>query len=134
MAFQPRERAFAAIFAGVFAGFAVIFVMEMLAPWHPPQDLDMADRQQTARWIAGLPLSAFLFLALTYFLGAAVGGYVTNKIAAPTPYRPALITGVGLFAAGVSNFWSIPHPLWFVVLASVLYFVGAWIGGRAVRR
>jgi hypothetical protein len=133
MALQQRERAFVAIFVGLFAGFAVIFLLEMMIPWHPPQELNQEDRQQLGIWIAGLPLTAFLTLALIYFLGSAVGGYVTNKIAVPTRYRPALLTGFGLFTAGAANFWSIPHPLWFMVLASLLYFAGAWIGGRAAK-
>ena len=80
-----------------------------------------------------LPVSAFLILLMAYFLGSAIGGFVTNKVAAPTRYHPALITGFGLFAAGAVNFFAFPHPIWFMATASILYFLGAWIGGRAGR-
>jgi MFS family permease len=134
MALGQKERAFAAVFAGIIVGFIVIMAVEMLTPYHPPADISVEDKAKLGEWIAGLPFAAFAILLMAYFLGAATGGFVTNKIASPTRYRPALITGFGLFAAGIANVLSFPHPLWFVIASSLIYFIGAWIGGRAATR
>jgi len=133
MALRQKERAFAAIFAGLLTGFAVILIAEMVTPFHAPEGMNVDDKKQMGDWIAALPVAAFAILLMANFLGSAVGGFVTNKVAAPTRYRPALLTGFGLFAAGAANFVSFPHPMWFMVASAVLYFFGAWLGGRAGR-
>jgi MFS family permease len=133
MALRPKERAFAAIFAGLLAGFIVISLIEMFTPFQPPADVNSDDNKQMSDWIATLPISAFLILLMAYFLGSAIGGFTTNKIAGPTRYRPALLTGFGLFAAGAANFFTFPHPVWFMVASAILYFAGAWVGGRAAK-
>lgn len=131
---NPKFKALLAILAGVLSGGIVIALIEMLSPHTPPPGTNVNDPEQLGAWIATLPLEAFVVLLLAYFLGSAVGGYVANRIAAKTPYRPALIVGVGLFVAGLMNLIAISHPLWFALLSSITYFVGAWIGGRVANR
>lgn len=123
-----------AVAAGIVAGAVVIFLVEMFSPHTPPEGLDLTDKAKLGEWILTLPISAFAILLLAYFLGAAVGGWVTNLICAPTKYRPALVVGFGLFVAGLMNLIAIPHPMWFSIVSSLTYFAGAWIGGRVVNR
>ncbi|MBC7776584.1 MAG: hypothetical protein H7246_14210 [Phycisphaerae bacterium] len=131
---NPKLRALFAVMAGILAGGLVIMLVEMLSSQTPPAGMNINDPAKMSEWIATLPMSAFAILLLAYFLGSAVGGWVANRVAAPTHYRPALIVGFGLFIAGVMNLIAIPHPVWFAVTSSLIYFVGAWVGGRAVSR
>lgn len=130
---NPRLKSILAVVAGIVSGAVVISVVEMLSPYRPPEGLDFNDKAKIAEWVQTLPVSAFGILLLGYFLGSVAGGWVTNRIASSTPYRPALVTGFGMFAAGLMNLIAIPHPLWFTVGSSLLYFAGAWIGGRMVK-
>lgn len=134
MALSSKERAFAAIFAGLAAGFVSILLLEMLSPFHPPANIDPENPAQLAEWMQSLPGTAYLFLLLAYSLGALIGGFATNKVAAASPYRPALITGVGLAVTGFLNQMAMPHPLWFTIAAALVSLLGAWWGGRLVRR
>lgn len=134
MALSSKERAFAAIFAGLAAGFVSILLLEMLSPFHPPANIDPENPAQVAEWMQNLPKTAYLFVWLAYALGALTGGFVTNKVAAATPYRPALITGVGLAVTGFLNQLAIPHPLWFTIGSALICLFGAWWGGRLARR
>ncbi len=131
---NPKLTAMFAVLAGILSGGIVISLVEMASPHTPPAGMNVNDADQLSAWIATLPASAFLILLLAYFLGSAVGGWVANRIAAKSHYRPALIVGFGLFVAGIMNLIAIPHPLWFSILSSLIYFVGAWIGGRMVAR
>ncbi len=131
---NPKFKALLAILAGVLSGGIVIVLIEMLSPHTPPPGTNVNDPDQMQAWISTMPLEAFIVLLLAYFLGAAAGGYVANRIAVKTPYRPALIVGAGLFVAGLMNLMAISHPLWFALLSSLMYFVGAWIGGRVANR
>lgn len=128
-----KERAFAAIFAGLFTGFAIIMGLEYLSPYRPPEGLDVENKQQMGDWIQTLPITAFLLLLAIYFVAAVAAGFVANKVAGPTRYRPALIAGVGLLVAGALNLLQFPHPIWFVALSSAAYLVGAWQGGRMAK-
>ncbi|MDO8366270.1 MAG: hypothetical protein Q7T20_05690 [Saprospiraceae bacterium] len=131
---NPKFRALFAVLLGILAGGLVITLVEMMSPHTPPAGMNVNDPAKLGEWIATLPTSAFAILLLAYFLGSAVGGWVANQVAFKSHYRPALIVGFGLFVAGVMNLIAIPHPLWFSIVSSLIYFVGAWIGGRVVGR
>ncbi|MBP6811102.1 MAG: hypothetical protein KA138_06265 [Saprospiraceae bacterium] len=131
---NPKFIALLAVLLGILAGGIVIAGVEMISPHSPPAGMNVNDPAKLGEWIATLPMSAFAILLLAYFLGAAVGGWVANRVAAKSHYRPALIVGFGLFVAGLMNLISIPHPMWFAVVSSLIYFAGAWIGGRVVPR
>lgn len=129
---NPKIRVILAVIAGIVAGSIIIFIVQMASPHQPPADLDITDKTKFAEWVNSLPMSAFLIVLLSYFLGSVAGGWVANKIAAPTYYRPALVAGFGLFVMGLINLITIPHPMWFAIVSSLLYFLGAWVGGRMV--
>ena len=127
---NPKLRIILAVVVGIVAGAVVIFAVELFSPHQPPTDLDINDKAKLGEWAKTLPLSAFFILLLAYFLGSAVGGWLTNLIAGPARYRLAMVTGFALFVAGLMNLIAIPHPWWFAVVSSLTYFAGAWIGGR----
>ncbi len=129
---NPKLRVILAVVAGLVAGAIIIALIQMFSPYQPPADLDVNDKAKLAEWVKTLPLSAFFIVLLSYFLGAVLGGWLTNLIALPTRYRPALVTGFGLFVFGVMNLVAIPHPTWFAIVSSLMYFVGAWAGGRLI--
>ncbi len=131
---NPKFRALVAVLLGILAGGIVITLVEMISPHAPPAGMNINDPAKLGEWIATLPMSAFAILLLAYFLGSAVGGWVANRVAVKSHYRPALIVGFGLFVAGLMNLIAIPHPMWFSIVSSLIYFVGAWIGGRVVGR
>jgi hypothetical protein len=131
---NPQLRSILAVVTGIVAGSVVIFLIQLFSPYQPPEQLDLNDKSALAGWIRSLPMSALLIVLLSYFLGACTGGFFTNLIAGSTRFRPALVTGFGLFVAGIANLIAIPHPLWFAVVSSLLYFIGAWLGGRVADR
>jgi len=131
---NPRIRAALAVLAGVVVGGLVIGLIEMASPYRPPEGLDLQDRAALGQWINTLPFGAFGWLLVAYFLGSVASGFVANWLSKPTGYRPALIAGFGLFIAGLMNLLAIPNPIWFGVASSLIYFLGAWIGGRLSTR
>lgn len=131
---NPKLRALLSILAGIVVGTIVMYWLEMLSPYQLPPGMNENDPASLSAWVATLPLSAFVIILLAYFLGSVAGAWVTNKIAAPTHYRPALIVGFGLFVIGLMNLISISHPTWFGLISSLIYFAGAWLGGRIARR
>lgn len=131
---NPKLRVILAILAGIVVGTIVMYWLEMISPYQLPPGMNENDPASLSAWVATLPISAFAIILLAYFLGSVTGGWVTNKIAASTPYRPALIVGFGLFVFGLMNLMAISHPTWFGVASSIIYFLGTWIGGRIAAR
>lgn len=127
---NDKWRAVLAVIGGLVAAVVAIVVVESLSPYAPPSDIDVSDRHALGAWLGSLPWTAFALILLAYLMGAVVGGYATNRLAASTPYRPAMVTGFGLFVFGAMNLLAIPHPLWFVLVSSAIHFFGAWVGGR----
>lgn len=129
---NPKLKTALAVVAGIIAGGIVIAVVETITTEKPPEGLDFNNKEQMAEYVKGLPFKAFAYLMLAYFLGSVAAGYVANLLARSADYKPALIAGFGLFVFGSINLFLIPHPLWFSAVSSLLYFAGAWIGGRLV--
>lgn len=129
---NPRLKNILAVVAGVVAGSLVIGVVEKLTAEKVPEGLDFNNKEVMVEYIKNLPARAFAFLLVAYFLGSVAAGYVANLIARSTGKKPALTAGLILFLAGVMNLVAIPHPMWFAITSSLVYFAGAWIGGRLV--
>lgn len=126
---DPRLRAGLGVLAGIVAANAVFAANEWSSAYHPPVDLDFSDHRALEAWIAGLPNSVFYRVIAGYAAGALLGGWLTNRIARPTPYRPALVTGMALFFGSFVNLATIPHPEWFMWTATPALVVFAWLGG-----
>jgi hypothetical protein len=118
------------ILTGCAAGIAVIFVMDMLGHqmFPPPPELSLQNPEDLKKFIALMPVGAFLLLLGGAFLGSFVGGIVSAWIARENKFMNVIIVGVVLTALGVLNFMMIPHPMWFMIASLVIYFAGA-LGG-----
>lgn len=131
---NPKLRAALAVLAGIALANVVIFAVEWGSPYAPPADLDFNDTRAMEAWIGSLPASVFYRVIAGYAAGAFAGGWLTNYLARPTRYRPALVTGMALFFASFVNLATIPHPEWFMWTATVTLVVFAWLGGKLVSR
>lgn len=130
---NPRLRAGLGVLAGIVVANAVFAAFEWSSPYQPPAGLDFNDTRAMEAWIASLPNSVFYRVIAGYAVGAFLGGWLTNWIARPTPYRPALVTGMALFFASFVNLATIPHPEWFMWTATPTLVAFAWLGGKLVK-
>ena len=127
---NPKIKSYLAVVAGILTGAVVIAVVEMLSPNNAPANLNVEDKAQMTEYMRTLPMSAYAIVLLGYFFGALLGGIVANRICRGTPYRPAMVVAVGLCIAGAMNFFMFPHPVWFIITSSLIYFVGAWLANK----
>jgi len=117
-------------------GFVVVFGVETLnGRIHPPPaGVDLADPAALRAAMADLPASALVIVLAGWALGSCIGGSVAAKFGGTRPVRNALIVGAILMAAGVTNLFMLPHPLWFNVLGLIVFLPAAWAGGRIAGR
>lgn len=108
---------------GVFAGFAVAVVVVMIVEMigmkvYPlPAGVDPTDPAALQALMPTLPLGAFLFVLLSWFLGAGAGAVVAQRVSKAATRVPGVVVGGLVLAAALYNMWAIPHPIWFMAAA-----------------
>ncbi len=122
--------------AGIIAAFAVITIVQMIGHQviPPPSGMDPSDPDSVRGAMASLPIGAFLFVLLSYYLGAFTGSFVATWLGGAKPLTNTIVVGGLVFAATVANLMMIPHPLWFSVAALVGIPVAAFFGARLAPR
>lgn len=110
---------------GAIVGIAVAIVTVMLLQkighmaFPPPADLDVEDTRSMMDYVRSMPVAALLFVLVSYIFAAFDGTFVACWIGHAKPVIFALIIGVLMLVATISNLIMIPHPLWFSITAVV---------------
>lgn len=123
------------VLAGCSAGIALIFLTESVGHvlFPMPAGIDPTDKEAIKALMAEVPVAALLIVLLGAFLGGLAGGFVAGKFDAANAKKNALIVGGILTLLGVLNMIIIPHPVWFMVIDSVIYLAGAFIGSLFIK-
>jgi len=127
-----------AVIAGIVAAFVVFMIMQAIggAIYGKPQISDgggMPDSTVMAAYIQGLPVGAFVLLALGYVIGSFAGGFVAGKISRSDSLVVPLIIGVVLTFGWIINFAMLPHPMLMVVLGFFCYIPFTILGHRIAK-
>lgn len=125
-----------AIVLGVVSGTVFIAIAESVGAliFTPPKGLDFNNRAAFEQWVATLPDSAFCFPLIGYIGGSFIGGVVATLLSGRERRQPALQVGALLTVAGIANLMSMPHPLWFALVSTLVYIPFALLGFRVALR
>jgi len=130
---NPVVRSILAVIVGMLVAFVVIALIETLGMrlYPPPPRVNLTDRESLKALVASMPLAAKLCVLLGYTAGSVAGGWVAARLAPRAKMMHAMIVAALLFGAGLMNLMTIPHPAWFAVTSSIIYWLGAWSGASA---
>lgn len=130
---NPVIRSVLAVVVGVLAAFVLIALVEVIGMrvYPPPSTMDTSSLESIRAAMARVPLGALLFVLLAYTVGSVAGGWVAARFAPKAKLSHAMTVAALLFGAGLMNLFTIPHPPWFWVASSAIYWLGAWSGARA---
>ena len=119
---------------GVLAGIVVaglcVFAIEFIghSVFPPPADTDLSNPAHVERLMATLPVGAFVFVLVGWFVGALAGAWVAIRIAQQS--LAGWIVAAFVICAGGYTMMIIPHPVWMWVAGIALPIVGAWLAQR----
>lgn len=115
--------------AGIIVAIATVMLLEYVghAVYPPPADLDIKDTQAMIDYVATLPPGALLFVLAAYVIGTFDGVFVAVWIGRTKPFAFALVIGVLMLVATITNLIMIPHPMWFSIAAVVGIVAAAWL-------
>ena len=117
---------------GVIAGFIVAFVCVQAAEMithqlYPfPPGADMRDMATIKRFVATLPLQAFVIVLAGWLVGALLGTFIAAKIGQSRV--PAYVLGALLLCLGIVNSIIIPQPAWFTAVSIVIFLAAPFAG------
>jgi hypothetical protein len=132
MTTSPWLRGLAAIIMGLIVAFVVTFGIEwintLMYPLPPGTDLRNPAAMKAA--MAALPAAALVIVLAGWFVSALAAAWIATRIAQGSAV-PAVVLGALLLAAAFGNLMLFPHPVWFWVVALLLYPTAIWLGARA---
>jgi len=100
----------------------------------PPTPEMLKDPETMRTFVANMPATAYIILAIGYAIGSMVGGFVAGKISGGSDFGflAAMFVGLVLTFFGVINFFvTLPgSPLWAIVLCLVTYLPFAALGNK----
>lgn len=116
------------VVVGLIVAFALVQAAEMITHrLYPfPPGADMKDMTTIKKFVATLPMPAFVLVLTGWLAGTLLGTFVAAKIGRSR--IPAYVLGVLLFCAGVANSIIIPQPIWFSALSFVIFIAGPFVG------
>ena len=129
-------RSILGIVLGIVLAMVVIFAIQgvgMLV-YTPPAGMDWQDRQAMAAHIANMSPGQFAFLLASYALGTLAGAWLVATVARRRPVLHGLVLGGFFLLGNIVNLSSLPHPLWFVVVTTLLFLPLAVAGARLAAR
>lgn len=112
-----------AVLGGLVSGSLVISLVEMIArQLHPvPAGMKMDDLAAMAEHAGKAPLSAQIVVLIGYALGAITAGYIATLIAKDEKKIYALLCAALFFISTIINLSMIATPVWFWVIALLLW-------------
>lgn len=129
-------RSILAVLGGGVVCAILIFGVEALGSqiYPLPPGTDPTDLEALKAAAAELPLGAYLFLLLGWFVGPLAGSWVAARLAPGSPVVHGMIVA-GLVAGGaILNLAVLPHPAWMWVAGPLVILVGGWLGTRLASR
>jgi hypothetical protein len=107
------------VVAGMFVVFGVVTAIQLVSARLFPlpegvSPFDPADAQAFRAYVSALPSSAWLLAFGSELLGALLGGLTAGWIARdPSLWVSGTVVALAM-AASVMNWWTFPHPIWFI--------------------
>ena len=126
------SRSLMAAFAGTLSAIIIIMFVEMLGhqAYPLPKGIDINDTVAMQKHIDNLPMTAFLIVLAGWGLGTFTGTWLAVRIAGKDNGRPALLVGLILLIAGITNMIMLPHPGWFWFLGIAVFPLATVFGMR----
>jgi hypothetical protein len=118
------------LLGGLLIGWLTITAVELASTraFPLPAGVDPMNIEQMRAYAPNIPVGAFLLILGGWLLGSFTGSWLASRMARSR--RSGHIVGGVLMAAGVVNFFFIPHPLWVMVGAIVAFGAGTFFGSK----
>jgi hypothetical protein len=119
-----------AVIAGVITAILCFVSVETLNHQiHPfPASLNFNNAKQVNEYMQTVPLSFWLLVLAGWAVGSVLAGFVIQKISKTDSVFLPSIAGIVLTLSSIANLFAFQHPIWFMVLALILFVPAVFLG------
>lgn len=118
------------VVVGAVVALLLIVVLERAIRYvFPPPPLDYSDPDVRRLLAMNAPAGSLISVIVAYAFAALAGAWTAVRVARDGAW-PAWAVGGLLLLQTVLNVVSLPHPLWFTVLALAAIAAAAWTAGQ----
>lgn len=118
--------------AGLTAAITIFIITESInGSLYPiPSDLDFTNPEAVKSFYGNQPVLFWLLVLLGWAIGSFVCGFLIKLISKTEKKLLPIIAGVLLTLSAVANFFALPHPTWFVIVALLLFIPLVLLGHK----
>lgn len=129
------KRNILSIVVGLISAIAVFVITETInSSLHPaPQTLDYHDSMAVKRYYENQPLTFWLLVLAGWATGSALCGFLIKLISKQEDKRLPIIAGSILTLSAIANFFSLPHPTWFIIIALMIFIPLTLLGHQSYK-
>jgi hypothetical protein len=101
---------------------------------HPvPTNLDYKDNIAVKAFYENQPLSMWLLVLAGWIIGSLLCGLLIKIISKNENRKLPIIAGIILTLSAVANFFSLPHPVWFIVVGLIVFIPSTLFGHKLIK-
>ena len=120
----------------VFVGLATAIITFLIAETingnlHPaPTTLDYKNTIAVRAFYENQPISLWLLVLAGWVIGSLLCGFLIKLISKSDNKKLPIIAGCILTLSAVANFFSLPHPTWFIVVGLLVFIPSTLLGHK----
>lgn len=98
---------------------------------HPaPKTLNYNDSIAVKTYYENQPLSLWLFVLVGWIIGSVLCGFLIKLISKNDNKKLPIIAGSILTLSAVANFFTLPHPTWFIIVGLIVFIPSTLLGHK----
>lgn len=124
------KRNIISVVVGLFSAIIIFVIAETInSALHPaPQNLDYNDSIAVKTFYENQPLTLWFLVLVGWIIGSVLCGFLIRLISKNDNEKLPIIAGIILTLSAIANFFSLPHPTWFIIISLFAFLPFVLIG------
>ena len=124
------KRNIISVVVGLFSAIIIFVIAETInSALHPaPQNLDYNDSIAVKTFYENQPLTLWFLVLVGWIIGSVLWGFLIKLISKNDNEKLPIIAGIILTLSAIANFFSLPHPTWFIIISLFAFLPFVLIG------
>ena len=124
------KRNIISVVVGLFSAIIIFVIAETInSALHPaPLILDYNDSIAVKTFYENQPLTLWLLVLVGWIIGSVLCGVLIKLISKNDNEKLPIIAGIILTLSAIANFFSLPHPTWFIIISLFAFLPFVLIG------
>lgn len=127
------KRNIISVVVGLVSAIVVFVIAETInSSLHPePQTLNYNDSIAVKAFYNNQPLTLWLLVLVGWIIGSVLCGFLIKLISKNENKKLPIIAGIILTLSAIVNFFSLPHPIWFIIVGLIIFIPSTLVGHKS---